>query len=160
MSSRPETSRPGTSRPGTARPWTGQSSRAYSRPQTARPQTATSVRQESSFVIALIEGRGAGREVGMAALDKDTGRVNLIQVGYGFKSFFSTAHDRLVSWQTAQPTSKHFIRCTCTSLALSSYLIHSYPQPMQLLQEQRCPTPLLCFCNAFAKNLREYLSNP
>jgi DNA mismatch repair protein MSH4 len=31
-------------------------------------------------VIALIEGRGIAREVGMAALDRDTGRVIIVQV--------------------------------------------------------------------------------
>lgn len=54
---------------------------AMSRPTTARPQTAASSRgPEGSFIIAVLEGRGVGREVGMAALDKDTGRVALIQV--------------------------------------------------------------------------------
>ena len=51
-----------------------------SRPGTARPQTAASSRHEASYVLAILEGRGLGREVGIAALDKDTGRVDLIQV--------------------------------------------------------------------------------
>ncbi len=72
-----------TDRPPTSRPWTSQStSRTYtaqSRPQTARPQTAVSSRFEQSYVVAVLEGRGVGREVGIAALDKDTGRVSLIQ---------------------------------------------------------------------------------
>ena len=74
---RPHTARPSSSRPATAlsRPWT-----SHSRPNTARPQTAASSRHESNYLIAIIEGRGVGREVGMAALDKDTGRVALIQV--------------------------------------------------------------------------------
>ncbi|KAI0757543.1 muts domain V-domain-containing protein [Daedaleopsis nitida] len=69
--------RPSSSRPGTAvsRPWT-----SHSRPNTARPVTATSTRHDSSYIIAVIEGRGIGREVGMAVLDKDTGRVALIQL--------------------------------------------------------------------------------
>lgn len=69
-----------TSRPATAmsRPWTGQS-----RPATGRPQTAASSRHESSYVVSVLEGRGVAREVGIAALEKDTGRVSLIQVrGY------------------------------------------------------------------------------
>ncbi|GBE78596.1 MutS protein homolog 4 [Sparassis crispa] len=53
---------------------------AQSRPTTARPQTAASSRHESSYIVALVEGRGVAREVGMAALDKDTGRVTLIQL--------------------------------------------------------------------------------
>ncbi|KAI0641090.1 muts domain V-domain-containing protein [Trametes meyenii] len=76
---RPSSSRPTTtmSRPTTAmsRPWS-----AHSRPTTARPQTAASSRHEGSFIIAVLEGRGVGREVGMAALDKDTGRVSLVQL--------------------------------------------------------------------------------
>ncbi|KAF8168490.1 muts domain V-domain-containing protein [Crassisporium funariophilum] len=60
---------------GTSRPWTAQS-----RPTTARPQTAASVLHEGSYVIALLEGRGVSREVGIAALDKDTGKVMLVQV--------------------------------------------------------------------------------
>ncbi|KAF8972583.1 muts domain V-domain-containing protein [Flammula alnicola] len=70
MSSRPTTNRPWTdqSRPystsGRSRPWTGQS-----RPTTARPQTAASIRHE-----------GVSREVGIAALDRDTGKVMLVQV--------------------------------------------------------------------------------
>ncbi|RPD59471.1 hypothetical protein L227DRAFT_549255 [Lentinus tigrinus ALCF2SS1-6] len=73
----PHTARPSSSRPATAlsRPWT-----SHSRPNTARPQTAASSRHESSHLIAVIEGRNVGREVGMAALDKDTGRVALIQL--------------------------------------------------------------------------------
>lgn len=80
MSTRPSTgfaSRPTTTRPNTgqSRPWTGQS-----RPNTARPVTGTSTRHEGSYIIALVEARGISREVGMAALDKDTGRVILVQV--------------------------------------------------------------------------------
>ncbi|KAH9939032.1 muts domain V-domain-containing protein [Epithele typhae] len=69
---RPTSSRPTTSvsRPRTPR----------SRPNTARPLTATSSRHESSHIIAVIEGRGVAREVGIACLDKDTGRVNLVQL--------------------------------------------------------------------------------
>ena len=76
------------SRPTTNRLWTDQSrtySRtglwtAQSRPTTSRPQTAVSVIHEGSYVIALLEGRGVSREVGIAALDKDTGKVVLVQV--------------------------------------------------------------------------------
>ncbi|KAL5535043.1 MSH4 [Sanghuangporus sanghuang] len=50
------------------------------RPATARPLTAASSRHENSFIVAVIECRGIGREVGIAALDKDTGQVDLIQL--------------------------------------------------------------------------------
>ncbi|KAI0735804.1 muts domain V-domain-containing protein [Earliella scabrosa] len=76
--SHPNASRPSSSRPATAlsRPWT-----SHSRPNTARPQTAASSRHDSgNYLVAVIEGRGVGREVGIAALDKDTGRVAVIQL--------------------------------------------------------------------------------
>jgi len=73
-----------------SRPWTGQSgnnstNRAWteqSRPATARPQTAASVHHDGSYVVAVLEGRGISREVGIAALDKDTGKVMLVQVPF------------------------------------------------------------------------------
>ncbi|KAF8170384.1 muts domain V-domain-containing protein [Pholiota molesta] len=91
MSSRP-TTRPwtGQSRSFSAgdpsRPWTGQS-----RPTTARPQTAGSVRYEASYVVAVLEGRGISREVGIAALDKDTGKVMLVQVA-DCQTYVKTLH--------------------------------------------------------------------
>ena len=42
--------------------------------------TSASTKHEPSYVIALLEGRGVAREVGMAALDKNTGKVMLVQV--------------------------------------------------------------------------------
>lgn len=57
------------SRPGTARPGTG------------RPPTSASTRFESNrYIIAVFEGRGVAREVGLAAIEKDTARVMLVQV--------------------------------------------------------------------------------
>ncbi|KZV60596.1 hypothetical protein PENSPDRAFT_336351 [Peniophora sp. CONT] len=85
-STRPYTGQSSSKRPftGGSRPWTGRSStRPYtsgSRPATGRPTTATSTRHESSYVIAVLEGRGVAREVGIACLEKDTGRVALVQV--------------------------------------------------------------------------------
>jgi DNA mismatch repair protein MSH4 len=74
----------------TTRPWTRQSHTiSFTRPHTglSRPGTAQATttanshyEAQPSFIIALLEGRGIAREVGMAALDRDTGRVMLIQV--------------------------------------------------------------------------------
>ncbi|KAH7920485.1 hypothetical protein BV22DRAFT_1198859 [Leucogyrophana mollusca] len=80
MSSRPSSARPFTAQsrppqPSTARPWTAQS-----RPGTARPQTAVSTKHEASYVISLLESRGIAHEIGMAALDKETGRVMFVQL--------------------------------------------------------------------------------
>ena len=78
--------RPGTtSRPTTARPWTAQST------ATARPQTAASGRHDGTYIIALVEGRGIAREIGMAALDKDTGRVMLVQLA-DCQTYVKTLH--------------------------------------------------------------------
>ncbi|KDR68697.1 hypothetical protein GALMADRAFT_146051 [Galerina marginata CBS 339.88] len=93
MSSRPTTSRPWSgqtgdfsSTNGQSRPWTGQS-----RPTTARPVTAASVRYDGSYVVAVLEGRGVSREVGIAALDKDTGKVMLVQVA-DCQTYVKTLH--------------------------------------------------------------------
>ncbi|KII94447.1 hypothetical protein PLICRDRAFT_428887 [Plicaturopsis crispa FD-325 SS-3] len=100
MTSRPNTSRPwtGQSRPwtGQARPWTGQSRNntgrpTTGRPTTGRPQTAVSTRHEGSYVVSVLEGRGFGREVGLAALDRDTGRVMLVQLA-DCQTYVKTLH--------------------------------------------------------------------
>ncbi|KIY64938.1 hypothetical protein CYLTODRAFT_438032 [Cylindrobasidium torrendii FP15055 ss-10] len=81
----PRTVRP---RTGQSRPWTAQS-RATA---TGRPTTAASaVRRDASYVVAILEGRGITREVGMAALDKDTGRVMLVQVA-DCQTYVKTLH--------------------------------------------------------------------
>ncbi|KAH7910010.1 muts domain V-domain-containing protein [Hygrophoropsis aurantiaca] len=76
------TARPWTaqSRSGTARPWTAQSRPGTARQGTARPQTAVSTRHEATYVVSLLESRGSAHEVGMAALDKETGRVMFVQL--------------------------------------------------------------------------------
>ncbi|KAG7450886.1 uncharacterized protein BT62DRAFT_1046066 [Guyanagaster necrorhizus] len=75
------------------RPTTGQSRRwtVQSRLATVPPQTAASTRHDASYVIALLEGRGISREVGMAALDKDTGRVMLVQLA-DCQTYVKTLH--------------------------------------------------------------------
>ncbi|KAK0551642.1 MutS protein msh4 [Tilletia horrida] len=63
-------------RPPSTRPATGVSSRSN------RPATAASVTtsQPPSGICAVIETRGIGREVGIAVMDSDTGRVTLCQL--------------------------------------------------------------------------------
>jgi DNA mismatch repair protein MSH4 len=55
---------------------------AQSRPTTARPQTAASTGHESHYITAVFEGRGVAREVGLAALNRETGHVMIVQVRY------------------------------------------------------------------------------
>jgi len=50
------------------------------RPTSARPQTAASSRPEGHSIVALLEGRGISREIGMATLNPETGRVTMVQV--------------------------------------------------------------------------------
>jgi hypothetical protein len=45
-----------------------------------RHLNSTRPEQEGRYIIAVLEGRGVSREVGMAALEKDTGVVNIVQV--------------------------------------------------------------------------------
>ncbi|GLB36707.1 putative mutS family domain IV [Lyophyllum shimeji] len=53
--------------------------------------TSASVKHEGSYVVALLEGRGVAREVGMAALDKDTGKVMLVQLA-DCQTYVKTLH--------------------------------------------------------------------
>ncbi|KAI0717509.1 muts domain V-domain-containing protein [Cerioporus squamosus] len=110
---RPHTARPSSSRPATAlsRPWT-----SHSRLNTARPQTAASSRHDSSYLIAVIEGRGVGREVGMAALDKDTGRVALIQLA-DCPTYVKTLHQMHLHYPSMILVPDTFMSLTDISLA-------------------------------------------
>lgn len=62
-------------------------------PRTAqsRPITAISTRNEAAYVLAVLEGRGIGREVGLAALDKDTGKMMLVQLA-DCQTYVKTLH--------------------------------------------------------------------
>ncbi|KDN46518.1 hypothetical protein RSAG8_04171, partial [Rhizoctonia solani AG-8 WAC10335] len=52
-----------------------------SRASTSRPTTAAStVGDCSNYVVAVLEGRGVAREIGMAALDKTTGQCIIFQI--------------------------------------------------------------------------------
>ncbi|KZO99190.1 hypothetical protein CALVIDRAFT_404861 [Calocera viscosa TUFC12733] len=70
---------------------------AFSRPSTARPPTRMSgvtTQPEDhavNYVVAVLEGRGVAREVGIAALDKDTGRTVLLQVA-DCQTYVKTLH--------------------------------------------------------------------
>jgi hypothetical protein len=121
----PPTTRVGTgqSRPtSTSRPWTAQS-----RPGTARPQTAASTMHEASYIIALIESRGIAHEVGMAAIDKETGRVMLIQVKF-IPDIAGQINSVLNSLRTALRMLRPCTRCTSTLPLGSLCLIRFYPR--------------------------------
>ncbi|KAH8111431.1 muts domain V-domain-containing protein [Phellopilus nigrolimitatus] len=102
-----------------------------SRPATARPLTAASSRHEGSFVVAVLEGRGVGREVGIAALDKDTGQIVLNGILVRFCLFCASS-------LIAKPTSK--LCTTCTSITRHSC---SFQTPsLQCIQEEFLGVPI------------------
>ncbi|KAF9648246.1 hypothetical protein BDM02DRAFT_3096843 [Thelephora ganbajun] len=61
------------------------------RPTSARPQTAASSRPEGHSVVALLEGRGISREIGMATLNPETGRVTIVQLS-DLPTYVKTLH--------------------------------------------------------------------
>ncbi|KAG1746861.1 muts domain V-domain-containing protein [Suillus lakei] len=113
---RPESGQwhPYTRQTSASRPWTAQS-----RPGTARPQTTASTMHDASYVIALIESRGIAHEVGMAALDKDTGRVMLIQLS-DCSTYVKTLHQMHVHTPHMILVPDTFLSSTNTSLTLSA----------------------------------------
>ncbi|OCH94236.1 hypothetical protein OBBRIDRAFT_789572 [Obba rivulosa] len=48
-------------------------------PTTLHPQTTTLSWHEASYIITVLKGRGVARKVVIAALDKDTEQVALVQ---------------------------------------------------------------------------------
>jgi hypothetical protein len=88
---------------------------AQSRPTTSRPQTAVSTNYEGSWITAVFEGRGVAREVGLAALEKETGRVMLVQVGRSDEYLNTSSAIRVMtrsSSQIARHMSKPSTKCT------------------------------------------------
>ncbi|KAG8914378.1 MutS protein msh4, partial [Tulasnella sp. 408] len=71
-----------------------QSRAAIPRPPSARPPTAASNREAGftgDWVVSVIEGRGVSREVGIAALDRETGNAILIQLA-DCQTYVKTIH--------------------------------------------------------------------
>ena len=158
MSSMPTTSWPAQNSATThSRPWTGQT-----RPTTARPQTtASTVRREGSYVIAILEGRGVSREVGIAALDRDTGHVMLVQV-CRFRSITvcSTKNHR-GRLLIVKHTSSLYIKCISMYHILSWYLKHFCLPLMQPWPQQENGHHLHhCLCNTYLRSFLVSKSNP
>ena len=64
------------------------------RPISARPQTAaSSLHPEGHSIVALLEGRGISREIGMATLNPETGRATIVQVSI-YPGFLPTEPER------------------------------------------------------------------
>jgi DNA mismatch repair protein MSH4 len=123
MTSRPTTTTPAWtahSRPLTGRPFTAQS-----RPTTTRPQTGAPARHESNYVIAVLEGRGVAREVGLAALDRETGKVIVVQLADN-QSYIKTLHQMHLHWPSLILVPDTFLSTTdlaSTRLTTTSLLV-------------------------------------
>ncbi|KDQ55011.1 hypothetical protein JAAARDRAFT_181849 [Jaapia argillacea MUCL 33604] len=124
------------SRPVTSRPWTG-----ASRPTTARPQTAASTRHEGSYVIAVLEGRGISREVGIAALDKDTGRAILVQLA-DCQTYVKTLHQMHLHSPSLIIIPDTFLGLTDASLASSTKRSSSTSLLVRCIQEEFPGVPI------------------
>ncbi|KAF8439384.1 muts domain V-domain-containing protein [Boletus edulis BED1] len=95
----------------------GQSRSITTRPGTAaRPQTAASTRHEGSYVIALLESRGVAHEVGIAAMDRDTGRVMLVQLA-DCPTYVKTLHQMHIHYPSLVLVPDTFIAATDATLA-------------------------------------------
>jgi hypothetical protein len=84
-----------------------------SRPVTARPQTAASAKLDDHCIIALFEGRGVSHEVGLAALNRDTGQLVLVQVG-ALTLAYMIVYPCTPSSRIAKLMSRRCIKCICT----------------------------------------------
>ncbi|KAF9221300.1 hypothetical protein BS17DRAFT_845606 [Gyrodon lividus] len=138
------TSRPlsGQSRPtNTARPWTSQSRTGTARPGTARPPTAASTRHEGSYAIALVESRGIAHEVGIAALDKDTGRVMLVQLA-DCPTYVKTLHQMHIHYPSLVLVPDTFLSATDATLASSGRKPPTTSLLVQFITEEFPNVPL------------------
>ena len=81
------------------------------RPTSARPQTAASSRPEGRSIVALLEGRGISREIGIATLNPETGRATIVQVTFTPSSFRQNPLSPSDSFQTCPHMSRRCIKC-------------------------------------------------
>ncbi|KIO01684.1 hypothetical protein M404DRAFT_16192 [Pisolithus tinctorius Marx 270] len=102
---------------GSFRPATSQS-RPGTRASTGRPRTAASTRHEASYVVAIFESRGIAHEVGMAAMDKDTGRVVLVQLA-DCPTYVKTLHQMHIHFPVLVLVPETFVSAADASFATS-----------------------------------------
>ncbi|EJD04505.1 uncharacterized protein FOMMEDRAFT_83663 [Fomitiporia mediterranea MF3/22] len=132
-STRPNSSIP-FSRPVTAqsRPRTAQSTRPGTAAQ--RPTTAASSHHDGTFVVAVLECRGIGREIGIAAMDKETGQLTDCQ------TYVKTLHHLHLHYPTTVLVPDTFLTNVDSSTTLSSARARqstsSPPVLVQCIQEE------------------------
>ncbi|KAF8555921.1 hypothetical protein OG21DRAFT_1460258, partial [Imleria badia] len=125
----------------TTRPWTAQSRSGTTRPGTARPQTAASTRHEGSYVIALLESRGVAHEVGIAAMDRDTGRVMLVQLA-DCPTYIKTLHQMHIHYPSLVLVPDTFIAATDATLASAGKKPPTTSLLVQLIMEEFSNIPV------------------
>ena len=123
------------------RPMSAPATTPLLRPTSARPQTSASSRPEGHSIVALLEGRGISREIGMATLNPETGRVTMVQVDIHPELVPAIRHPLIPlksSSQTCPPTSRHCTRCTSTTRLLSSSPTRSSLLTPRLMPRHPC----------------------
>ncbi|KAI5997385.1 muts domain V-domain-containing protein [Pisolithus albus] len=93
-------------------------SRPGTRASTSRPWTAASSKHEASYVVAIFESRGIAHEVGMAAMDRDTGRVVLVQLA-DCPTYVKTLHQMHIHYPVLVLVPETFVSAVDASLATS-----------------------------------------
>lgn len=109
------------------------------RPTSARPQTAASSRPKGHSIVAILEGRGISREIGMATLNPETGRATIVQV-HIYPELLPTKPGRNThpilnsySFQICPHMSRHYIKCISTTRLSSSSLTRLSPRTPRLM---------------------------
>ncbi|KAI6104751.1 muts domain V-domain-containing protein [Pisolithus croceorrhizus] len=93
-------------------------SRPGTRASTSRPWTAASSKHEASYVVAIFESRGIAHEVGLAAMDRDTGRVVLVQLA-DCPTYVKTLHQMHIHYPALVLVPETFVSAVDASLATS-----------------------------------------
>ncbi|KAI6043781.1 muts domain V-domain-containing protein [Pisolithus marmoratus] len=137
----------------TARPFTGQNrstsvfrtpttqSRPGTRASTGRPRTAASSKHEASYVVAIFESRGIAHEVGMVAMDRDTGRVVLVQLA-DCPTYVKTLHQMHICYPVLVLVPETFVSATDATLATSGKRPPTTSLLVQFIMEEFQDVPI------------------
>ncbi|KAF9781104.1 muts domain V-domain-containing protein [Thelephora terrestris] len=106
------------------RPTTVPATTPVLRPASARPQTAASSRPEGHSIVALLEGRGVTREIGMATLNPETGRATMVQLS-DLPTYVKTLHQMHIHYPSLVLVPDTFLSPHFSSDAKASLLINS-----------------------------------
>jgi len=125
-----------------ARPTSAPVTAPLLRPTSARPQTSASSRPEGHSIVALLEGRGISREIGMATLNPETGRVTMVQVRIHPEFLPNNPIPTHLTLKSSSRTCPHMsrrcIRCTSTTHLSSSSLTRLSLRTLRLMPRHPC----------------------